>query len=379
MKWVTACLVILMVLMFQENARSQVLAGTGVFQVQLDKYGRVRYYVPDFATGTRHMDRMTIVVALDSLSVFDYTNDANLLILPAIVTGGRADTILTTVIDNSYSNAPPKVRVRVNIYAWKGDSSVIVRYATINDSAVTVPLYIGAVVSPKPSNTYGNETVSFDPTKQIGYFFRTGQAPHVGVKVLSGAASSFHALDYAVYSPLDPSSDAASDSMRYAMTAHNGFDGTITVGADGSILSLNAGRYTVAPGDSAVVYYALMYGTSLAGLQITADGAVARYTSLVTSVEPVSNQVPEQFALLQNYPNPFNPTTQIEFKIPNTSVTKLMVFDMLGGEVETLIDQNLAPGSYRVTFNAARLSSGVYYYTLRAGTYTDTKRLVLVK
>ncbi|MBK7379471.1 MAG: T9SS type A sorting domain-containing protein [Ignavibacteriales bacterium] len=93
---------------------------------------------------------------------------------------------------------------------------------------------------------------------------------------------------------------------------------------------------------------------------------------------------PEIFSLEQNYPNPFNPTTRIKFEIPgqarnaNTLVT-LKVYDVLGNEVAILVNEEKPAGKYEVTFDASQLSSGIYFYTLKAGTFVETKKLILLK
>jgi|GEM_PF-6199653 len=90
-------------------------------------------------------------------------------------------------------------------------------------------------------------------------------------------------------------------------------------------------------------------------------------------------QTPEQFELMQNYPNPFNPTTTIRFSLNNESEVSLIVYDILGNEVQTLVNDVRGAGSYEVTFNAGNLSSGIYLYILKAGNYTATKKLMLMK
>lgn len=85
------------------------------------------------------------------------------------------------------------------------------------------------------------------------------------------------------------------------------------------------------------------------------------------------------FALFQNYPNPFNPMTNIEFRISNFEFVSLKVFDLLSREVATLVSRELPPGSYQATFDASRLSSGVYLYQLKAGLSVQTRRMVLTK
>jgi hypothetical protein len=91
-----------------------------------------------------------------------------------------------------------------------------------------------------------------------------------------------------------------------------------------------------------------------------------------------NNNLP-RFNLYQNYPNPFNPTTTIEFDIPERANVKLVVYDILGREVETLIDKELEPGKYKVNFDATNLPSGVYFYTLRTPKFTKTNKMLLIK
>jgi hypothetical protein len=89
--------------------------------------------------------------------------------------------------------------------------------------------------------------------------------------------------------------------------------------------------------------------------------------------------IAKDFSLSQNYPNPFNPTTRIDFSLPKAEVVKLVVFDILGREVITLINEAIQAGSYSVDFNGSALSSGMYFYRITAGDFTATKKMLLVK
>jgi len=109
--------------------------------------------------------------------------------------------------------------------------------------------------------------------------------------------------------------------------------------------------------------------------QIDRSGAF-RYSAEVT-VE--GSGVPSTFALFQNYPNPFNPVTTIEYRIPVTGRTTLTIYDMLGREVRTLVNDLQPAGSYSVQFDASTLSSGIYFYTLRADSYRQTRKMVLIQ
>ncbi len=90
-------------------------------------------------------------------------------------------------------------------------------------------------------------------------------------------------------------------------------------------------------------------------------------------------KVVSNYKLEQNYPNPFNPSTTINFQIPSSSRVSLKVFDVLGREVSTLVNENKSAGKYSVTFDADKLTSGVYFYNLQAGNYSETKKMILIK
>ncbi|MBN8586323.1 MAG: choice-of-anchor J domain-containing protein [Ignavibacteria bacterium] len=101
--------------------------------------------------------------------------------------------------------------------------------------------------------------------------------------------------------------------------------------------------------------------------------------NIFTGLTPINSEIPNKFNLLQNYPNPFNPITNIKFAIPTTGLVKLTVFDILGREVATLLNEVKPAGNYLVDYDASALSSGVYFYRLEAGDFTDTKKMLLVK
>jgi len=89
--------------------------------------------------------------------------------------------------------------------------------------------------------------------------------------------------------------------------------------------------------------------------------------------------IPAVFSLDQNYPNPFNPVTSIKYSIPKQTLVKLIVYDVIGREVTTLVNNELKPGNYETTFDATNLASGVYFYRIEAGNFTDVKKMVLIK
>jgi uncharacterized delta-60 repeat protein len=108
------------------------------------------------------------------------------------------------------------------------------------------------------------------------------------------------------------------------------------------------------------------------------DFATIKYSQPI-GIQQISSEIPKDFSLSQNYPNPFNPNSKIKFQISKNSATSLVVFDVLGREVSTLVNQQLKPGTYEVDFDGSRFSSGVYFYKLSTANYTETKKMLLVK
>ena len=102
------------------------------------------------------------------------------------------------------------------------------------------------------------------------------------------------------------------------------------------------------------------------------------YNNIVTGLEGEILSLPD-YKLSQNYPNPFNPSTKITYSIPEKSNVSLKVFDLLGSEVVELVKDEIEAGTYEITFYASNLPSGIYYYKLQAGSFVETKKLILLK
>jgi len=110
------------------------------------------------------------------------------------------------------------------------------------------------------------------------------------------------------------------------------------------------------------------------------NGAVYGDTAFIVGIQDENQLVPNEFKLFQNYPNPFNPSTRIQYQVASNSHASLKVYDVLGNEVATLVNEYKPAGSYEIEFNAkAGLPSGVYIYTLRAGDYFSSRKMILLK
>ena len=107
--------------------------------------------------------------------------------------------------------------------------------------------------------------------------------------------------------------------------------------------------------------------------------AEARLELVVTAISKNQDILPHNFKLNQNYPNPFNPTTKISFTLPASSFVKLDIYNIMGQKIATLVNKRMESGSYTVDFNASHFASGMYIYRIQAGTFTETRKMMLIK
>lgn len=103
------------------------------------------------------------------------------------------------------------------------------------------------------------------------------------------------------------------------------------------------------------------------------------WEQIITGSEPKNNELPTEYQLLQNYPNPFNPVTTIKYNIPEDGFVNLVVYDILGRQLETLINAHQTAGTYSVTYDFSKFSTGIYFYRLNVNGFSDVKRMMLVK
>jgi uncharacterized protein (TIGR02145 family) len=142
-------------------------------------------------------------------------------------------------------------------------------------------------------------------------------------------------------------------------------------------LKIPVNFYTTDIPDSATIFLSTSRYIRQDGSKLYVDNL--SFDNLITSVPLTSSELPSNYNLSQNYPNPFNPMTNIRFRLPERSIVKLVVYDILGREVSTLVNQELEAGDHEVIFNASNLSSGIYFYRIQSGNFMETKKLILMK
>jgi len=196
-----------------------------------------------------------------------------------------------------------------------------------------------------------------------------GRREYLGIRALD-SATSFRSL---VNNSLDLSRAAKWDWLS------GGFASSTAGPADIHQL-ISSGPYTIAPGATRGVAFALVAGdSSLANLQQNADAAKAKWRRLTVGIADGLPSVPFTYQLMQNYPNPFNPTTAISYQLIANSHVSLDIFDVLGRRVATLVDDVHQPGVYTVRWDASSFPSGVYFYRLEAGDFRASRKLMVLK
>jgi hypothetical protein len=115
------------------------------------------------------------------------------------------------------------------------------------------------------------------------------------------------------------------------------------------------------------------------GFAVRTNGGISYTFIFVEKITELGGELPESYSLLQNYPNPFNPATKIQFSLPELKDVRLVIFDIIGREIASLVNEQLKPGNYEVDWDGTNYSSGVYYYKLMAGSYIETKKMILLK
>jgi len=168
----------------------------------------------------------------------------------------------------------------------------------------------------------------------------------------------------------------------FAVTGNNIFAGGAGIPGYGVFLSTDSGTSWTEINQGFPAYphvKALLIANNYIFAGIIDISLWRRPLSEIVGIGNTSTEIPAKYSLSQNYPNPFNPTTNIRYELPKSGCIKLVVFDALGREVETLVNEKQTAGTYEATWNASKLSSGVYFYRLQAVDFTDTKKLILLK
>ncbi len=186
--------------------------------------------------------------------------------------------------------------------------------------------------------------------------------------------TDFNIINFKAYYSIDGWVNSAvlnSTALIYKNTAMLSFNQAINVLVpNGKTFSLRIFPYAIQNGIAITPTFAIHNNVIICGT-----------TSTVTSIDDskTGSAIPKSFQLQQNFPNPFNPSSIIRYDIPKTSFVKISVYDILGREIKVLVNEDKSPGHYEIIFDANGLASGIYFYTIRTGEFTQIKKMILMK
>ena len=342
---------------------------TGNIGVDMNFYGRIQLYQPDL-TGTLNLWSLSILVGTSTSTVFNYWLDSGI----QDSTKTFYDSIngllgLYGAFNNSYSNLPPNVLVKTFVTSWRGSSYVLIKYVIINKEVSSLNALIGLEIVSQIDGIEGFDIVKYiDSSKVIDIYKQN----HLGFRLLSGNLKSITSFEYF--------DGYENDSSYYKWMTHDTLDAQYNSGSDGPVTITSQDFQNINPGDSIIVYYGMALGPSFAAVKSGLDSALGRYNgTLITGNKENESFSPLSYKLNQNYPNPFNPTTTISFSIPVQEKVSLKVYNILGMEVSTLLNEVQPAGNYSIRFDAKNLPSGIYFYELSTCNFRNVKKMILLK
>ena len=270
-----------------------------------------------------------------------------------------------------------KIGVEVQAYSYAYNTSqdvdyILVQYSIKNTNATALTnVYAGLFTWMSPDGYFNSNNISrLNTSNKLAYTYNTGiPNRYLGVGLMTNQTMNFK-----IYPFID---------VLNGFTTQEKWDGLSggivndSLGPGGNPFVLGVGPFDLAANQVETIGFAILNGTNAADLITKNIQAKLKYGTV--GVTNISSEIPRVFSLSQNYPNPFNPTTNIQFGVPKNALVSIKVYDLLGREVAVLLNEQKQAGTYMVDFNAASLSSGVYFYRMQAGMFADTKRMLVIK
>ncbi|MEW6196020.1 MAG: S8 family serine peptidase [Bacteroidota bacterium] len=241
-----------------------------------------------------------------------------------------------------------------------------------------------------PVNDYLNNVTKYDYADNFGYAYNTANTNvYVGSALISHDSYGYYPIDNSIVSGEIYVYGGLNDQQKWAGIS-SGIKGDSAGVNDISFITCG-GPFDIPAGQTVSVAFSIAAGSTLEELRNAIIQSRIKYQSIPVNVEE-EKQLPTDFILYQNYPNPFNPSTTISYKLQASSYVTLKVYDVLGREIATLVNEEQLPGKYRVKFDVGAnqrfaLSSGVYFYRLvvsganplTADDSADVKKMILIK
>lgn len=275
-----------------------------------------------------------------------------------------------------------ETRLSTYTYAQPPDDKYIILKTTLRNTTFQDinNLYVGYYFdwdlpanAPSADSTYYDEVnnfaVAFDKTKAVGTY--------VGAALVSSNNFGYYPIDNNANSGDIILAPEFSDAEKW-ITISSGINKKSLGPSDISFV-ISGGPFSIPAKQSIDVGFSVAAGSTIDELKNAIIQSRIKYPNVRTDIKEEQKFVPTEFLLYQNYPNPFNPGTTIRYQLSVQSHTQLKIYDVLGREVTTLVDEEKSAGKYEIKFDATKIPSGVYFYTLKAGNYLQARKMLLIK
>jgi serine protease len=287
---------------------------------------------------------------------------------------------LTIFNDDGAGGGKLGVETELNSYSYAAtadENYIILKYKFTNKTTSAINGVRAGLFFDWDLTDGSGDLTSFDATDNFAYAYHNGGNPdtYVGAAVLSSTGGGFRGIKNDGSTGGINIYDNFSDAEKWTALS-SGIQNTSLPAGDISFV-VSAAPLDIDAGGTAIAAFAIAAGNNLENLRTAIQASRAKYNTL-TDVENETT-LPIKFNLAQNYPNPFNPSTKISFSIPESGMVSLKVYDLLGREVANLINSEMLPGTYDYNFNGAGLSSGMYFYKIESGNYSETRKMMLLK
>lgn len=330
--------------------------------------------------------KSTTQVSNNARNEGNYSEDFGKLISAAKVPGSTAAFEGVATFSDEKASSPIGLKVKSKMLAYAtapDDKYVIVEYEITNTtSTVLQGIYTGMFTDWDLDEASANAT-QYDAATKTAYAYARKNVgyPYAGVRLLTNAApAAYYPMSYQLTG--DPLADSKFTIAEKYTALSSGVKAT-SLGTTGNGLDImyliGSGPYNIPANGSITVAYAFISGDNLADLLNSGNAAVTKYSTIPTI--PTEPEPEEMFGFLlkQNYPNPAKTITNIPFSLAEKSLTKLTVTSVTGKVIQTLVNETLNAGNHTIPFNLGKLSPGVYFYELKAGSYRKTLKMVVVR
>ncbi len=307
--------------------------------------------------------------------------------------GTKADQQTYSVFDDSKAENPIGLEITQKTYTWNdppADNIVIMEYIIKNVSDSLIDSIYAGLLMDWDLHSGRIDSGNYNPDSDMGYMWHglTGspdvvQAKYRGICVLSEEGMTTHKM--VSINEQSNTKYNLSEGTKYQAIASNILGGNpFNMEADFWV-TVGTGPFNLAPGTMDTAVFALVAADTTLDNLIAAAAEARNMYDIVTNIEIIDNEIlPERFALDQNYPNPFNPSTTISFSLTKRSHVELSIYNLLGQKVINLIDKELSAGNYRTSWDGRdkfgdETAGGVYFYRLKTGESSQTRKMVLLK